>query len=414
MDRAVLHCDMNNFYASVECLHNPSLRGKPVAVGGDEDARHGIVLAKNYEAKKYGIKTGEALWEARKKCPNLITVKARHDVYLRFSKMAREIYERYTDKIESFGIDECWLDITGCENYLKKTAAEVADDIRETIKFELGVTVSVGVSWNKIFAKLGSDLKKPDATTVITRDNYKQKIFTLPAEDLLYVGRQTQKKLNAVGIKTIGDIAMADRKALTNMLGVWGEQLWNSANGYDTSPVNANGAEAMVKSVGNSTTCRRDLNNENEVRMMIMVMAESVAARLREQWLKGQVISVYIRDKHLVTWGKQHKINEPTFISSEIVDTAMKLFAQHYDFKEPIRSVGVTVSDLSSADEVRQTSLFESEAERQKAEKLELLVDDLRRRFGHRVISKGLLLADKALTNLNPKVDLINPFNGKL
>jgi len=414
MDRAVLHCDMNNFYASVECLHNPSLRGKPVAVGGDEDARHGIVLAKNYEAKKYGIKTGEALWEARKKCPNLITVKARHDVYLRFSKMAREIYERYTDKIESFGIDECWLDITGCENYLKKTAAEVADDIRETIKFELGVTVSVGVSWNKIFAKLGSDLKKPDATTVITRDNYKQKIFTLPAEDLLYVGRQTQKKLNAVGIKTIGDIAMADRKALTNMLGVWGEQLWNSANGYDTSPVNANGAEAMVKSVGNSTTCRRDLNNENEVRMMIMVMAESVAARLREQWLKGRVISVYIRDKHLVTWGKQHKINEPTFISSEIVDTAMKLFAQHYDFKEPIRSVGVTVSDLSSADEVRQTSLFESEAERQKAEKLELLVDDLRRRFGHRVISKGLLLADKALTNLNPKVDLINPFNGKL
>lgn len=259
MERVILHCDMNNFYASVECLHNPSIRGKPVAVCGDAELRHGIVLAKNYIAKSYGIKTGDVIWEARQKCKDLVVISANFPLYLRFSQLARKIYERYTDQIESFGIDECWLDVTGSSCF--GTGEQIANEIREAIKFELGCTTSIGVSWNKIFAKLGSDMKKPDATTVISKDNYKDTIFKLPAEDLLYVGRTTNAKLKKLNINTIGDVAQADIEFLKMRLGKWGEYLWIFANGYDQSNVSLNGAESVIKSVGNSTTTIRDLEN---------------------------------------------------------------------------------------------------------------------------------------------------------
>ena len=218
LNRTILHSDMNNFYASVECLYNPKLRGKPLAVGGDAEARHGIILAKNYEAKRFGVQTGEALWQAKQKCRELIIVEPHYDKYIRFSQMAREIYGEYTDQVESFGLDECWLDVTGSEK-LFGTGRQIADQIRERIKFELGITASVGVSFNKVFAKLGSDMKKPDATTVIPPDSFREKVWPLPVNELLYVGRATHRKLHTYGVNTIGDLAKADVNFLKLVFG---------------------------------------------------------------------------------------------------------------------------------------------------------------------------------------------------
>lgn len=301
MDRAILHSDMNNFYASVECLYRPELREKPVVVGGDPEQRHGIVLAKNGIAKKFGIKTGEAIWQARQKCSFLVALPPDFKKYLRFSRRAKEIYSDYTDQIEPFGIDEAWLDVTGSSG---KTGEEIAQEIRQRIKDELGVTVSIGVSWNKIFAKLGSDYKKPDAVTAITRNNYRDIVWPLPASDLLYVGRATESKLKGVGINTIGDIALSDAKFLKSRLGKWGEYLWSFANGLDSSPVVRAGDEAIIKSIGNSTTTPRDLVNEEDVKMVVYLLGESVASRMREHGFKARTVALYVRDNELRSYGK--------------------------------------------------------------------------------------------------------------
>lgn len=407
MDRVILHCDMNNFYASVECLHNPSLADKAVAVCGNVELRHGIVLSKNNLAKSCGVKTGEAIWEAKVKCPNLVVVAANFSEYLRYSQMARNIYERYTDRIESFGIDECWLDVTASTG-LFGNGEKIANEIRQAIKYELGCTVSIGVSWNKIFAKLGSDMKKPDATTVISKENYKNLVFGLPAQELLYVGRATQKKLNKCNINTIGDIANTDVSFLKSFLGKAGECLWTYANGYDMSQVRMGGEHSQAKSVGNSTTTARDLLNRHDVLMVVTVMSESVATRMREQWLKGRVISLYIRDNKLNCWGKQMKIEQPTFLSSVIISTAMKLF-DTYDMQQPIRSIGVTVSDLSTADSSRQLNMFLQQEE--KAETLEITIDSIRQRFGHDAIKRATVYVDERLTDMNPKEDNVSAFS---
>lgn len=410
MERIILHSDFNNFYASVECLYNPSLKNKAVAVCGDENLRHGIVLAKNYVAKKFGIKTGDVIWQAQQKCRDLVIVPANFERYLRFSKLAHKIYEEYTDKIESFGIDECWLDVTSSSKIFGGGEL-IANTLRERLKFELGITASIGLSWNKIFAKLGSDMKKPDATVVISKENYKEKIFHLPASDLLYVGRATSSKLEKLNINTIGDIATADVQVLKERLGKWGEYIWTFANGLDTTPVSHNLAESVIKSVGNSTTTVRDLQDENDVKMIISVLAESVASRLREQGLKGQVISLYLQNTNLQSFGKQMKIKEPTFLSAEIIKQAISIFKNSYDFTLPIRNVGIRVSDLSPANSPHQISIFLSEEQRIKAEKIEKAVDELRRRFGHFIIRRAVEHFDKNLTMLNPKQEhVIHPF----
>ena len=267
--RTILHVDLNSFYASVECLYHPELRNLPVAVTGDVEARHGIILAKNQLAKQFNVKTGEAIWQAKQKCPKLICLPADYRKYLRFSRLAKTICADYTDRIESFGIDENWLDIGGSAQ-LFGTGPEIADTIRRRFREELGITASVGVSYNKIFAKLGSDMKKPDATTVITADNFREKVWPLPVEDLLYVGRATQRKLNSRMIKTIGDLANADLRTLKILLGVWGEVLHQYANGMDNSPVRLSGEESIVKSIGNSTTTLRDLVNEDDAKMIFL------------------------------------------------------------------------------------------------------------------------------------------------
>lgn len=404
MERVILHADLNNFYASVECLHRPEIRNKPVAVCGNQEARHGIVLAKNYLAKATGIQTGEVIWQARRKCPDLVVVPPNYPLYLRYSRLARSIYGDYGDQVEPFGLDEAWLDVTGSQ-HICGDGKKIADEIRERIKYEMGVTASVGVSWNKIFAKLGSDLKKPDATTAITRENYQQVVWPLPADELLYVGRATRRKLAYYGICTIGDIAGADPLFLKSRLGKWGEVLWAFANGCDNSPVTLMGEESIIKSIGNSITTPRDLKTDEDVWMTICILTESVAARLREQGFKCRTVHVYVRDKDLFTCGFQGKFTKPTNLSKNLAEKAMALFREHYNWDNPIRSLGVRGCDLVTADANEQLALFCDETRRIRQENLELTVDILRRRFGNLAIQRAVLLQDSDLRSINPKED---------
>ncbi len=403
MERVILHIDQNNFYASVECLYNPALRDKPVAVGGDVEQRHGIVLAKNMIAKRFDVKTGEALWQARQKCPNIVFVPPHFDRYLRFSKLAKELYLQYTDQVEAFGLDECWLDITGSV-HLFGDGKTVADQLRERVKFELGLTASVGVSFNKIFAKLGSDYKKPDATTVITRDNYKQIVWPLPVSDLLYVGRATEAKLRRYGICTIGELANANPDLIQRWLGKNGIMIWRFANGLDYSPVATIESKIPIKSIGNSTTTPRDLITDEDVKVTMTVLCESVAARLREQQANCSTVQISIRDNQLYSYERQVKLDFPTCACSLIQEKAFELYKIHHKDGRPIRSIGVRACDLSSAD-IRQLSLLPEELRAQKLIDLECAMDTIRRRFGNFSIRRGNTLVDTKLSNLDPKKD---------
>ena len=397
MKRCVLHIDCNKFYAS-------ELRDKPMAVGGDPENRHGIILTKNEIASKYGLTVGEPLWKARQKCPDLVVVPPNYPLYLRFSALARKIYEDYSEFIEPFGLDECWLDVTGSE----KSGEEIAHEIRKRVKSQLGITVSVGVSFNKVFAKLGSDYKKPDAVTVIDESNYKDIAWSLPCGDLLMVGRSAQKKLNAYGINTIGDLADTDVAVLKSLFGKNGEMLHSFANGTECSPVRHKDEISDVKSVGNSTTAPRDLVNEEDVKTVFRVLCESVSTRLREKGLKGRVVTIYVRDKELSSFSRQMKIPANTDISTEIFYYAMKLFCTNYFWNKPIRSLGVSVSDF---DVTYEQFDFEKTVEnREKQERLETAVDSLRRRFGNYCIGRACQLKDTELSKFNPHEEhIIHP-----
>jgi DNA polymerase IV len=404
MDRVILHCDLNSFYASVECLHHPEYRNVPMAVGGDVEKRHGIILAKNQLAKKAGVTTGEALWQARQKCPDLILVKPNFSQYLRFSRMVRAIYADYSDKIESFGIDEVWIDVTE-SIHLFGTPKALADEIRERVKLELGVTISIGVSFNKVFAKLGSDYKKPDATTEITRENMEKIVWPLPIEDLLYVGRATTQKLHLLGIYTIGDCALTDVSILKRRLGKWGEYLWRFANGQDNSPVSVQNYEPLVKSIGNSTTCPRDLRSLQDVRIVTYILAESVAARLKEAHLMAGVISIGVRDIHLKGFTRQVKLSQPTHLSDDIAQAAMNLFDKNVDFTTPLRSIGVKASDLSVIELPVQLDLFTDQEAHQRALNLENTIDVIRERYGFNSVQRLMMKEDPLLSQFNPKQD---------
>ena len=398
-DRCVLHIDMNNFFATVECRGRDDLVGKPVAVGGDAEARHGIILAKNYEAKSYGIRTGESIVEAKKKCPKLVILPAHYDEYIKVSRAAREIYADYTDLIESFGIDECWIDVTDSE-YLFGGGEKIADEIRARVKRELGVTVSVGVSFNKVFAKLGSDLKKPDATTVISRENFKSTVWTLPAEELLFVGRSTKRRLNTLGIFTIGDLANADGDLLLRFLGKNGIMLQNFALGRDNAPVLRNEAAYPVKSVGNSTTAPRDIKTEREAQIVFAVLCESVAVRLRAEGKKCTTVRISVRSSDLSWFSKQCRV-EATFSEREIYRAAVGLYRESFKGGS-VRSLGVCGADLCPERD-EQISIFDGETVgRARLEVLERTTDTIRSRFGKYAIRRGLMLEDVSLSGFCP------------
>ena len=404
--RTILHADLNNCYASIEMLHHPKLRGRPLAVGGSAEERHGIILARNYEARPFGIKVGQALWEARKLCPSLVIVPPDYEKYLRVSRLFRNILSDYSPQVEPFGLDESWADVSkysGGSGRIDGIGGKIADEIRSRVKDEIGVTVSVGVSWNKIFAKLGSDIKKPDATTVITEDNYREVVWPLPAEDLLGVGRATKTKLAKYGINTIGGIANCNPEYLKSWFGKWGLFLHTYANGLDSSPVTETGDENVIKSVGNSSTCPRDLENDEDAHIVFQNLAESLAERMRELGLQARTVEISLRRNDLTGFIRQKTLDRPTHISTELCCAAMQLLRANYNWELPLRSIGIRGANLIPIGSARQLSLFTDEIRREKAERLEYTIDTIRGRYGHFAIDRALLRLDGVLGKLNPK-----------
>lgn len=385
MERTILHCDMNNFFASVECTLDKSLRGHPVAVGGEQENRHGIILAKNYEAKAYGVQTGEALWQAREKCPELIIVHPHYEQYLKYSQLARRIYADYTGFVEPYGMDECWLDVTGCTRKYGSGEA-LAHEIRNRIKSELGVTVSVGVSFNKIFAKLGSDMKKPDAVTVIPKETFRDRIWHLPASDLLGVGRATERALNAYGIHTIGELAQAPGDLIKKRLGKCGLMCIAYANGLDCSPVAPVDFDAPVKSVGHGVTTREDLESPGDVKCVILSLSQTIGAKLRLYEKRAGSIQICIRNNQLGISQWQCPLNTRTNSENAIASAAFSLFSRTYDWRYPIRSVTVRAIDLHPEYEPEQLDIYGDSARVEKRERLEYAADEIRRRFGRYAI----------------------------
>lgn len=382
MNRTILHSDCNCFYASVELLHHPELRGKPVAVGGDPEVRHGIVLTADYTAKRYGVKTGMALWQAKQVCPDITFLPPRMDLYLRFSRMAQEISSR--------------------------------------MKKELGITVSVGVSFNKIFAKLGSDYKKPDAITTMYEDEFQRKAWCLPVSDLLYVGNATNKKLYSMGIRTIGDLAKSDETLLVRKLGKMGSILWAFANGYDESPVKLENTSAPVKSVGNSTTTPRDMETDEDVKIVLYILAESVAARLRENGFRCRTVEISVRDKELFHFSKQVKLQNASNITKEIAEAGYRLYKDNYRlpaddkelkssrpefFQKPLRSIGIRGTDLVTDYFWEQLDMFMDPQAREKQMKMDETVDIIRKRFGFYSVQRGLMYRDRILSACDAKSD---------
>lgn len=385
MDRVILHCDCNSFYASVELLSHPELRDKPVAVGGDSESRHGIILAKNEAAKKYKVQTAETIWQAKKKCPDLILLPPHHEQYAKYSKIINGIYTEYTDLVEPFGIDESWLDVTSTYMMFARTPYEFAQIIRKRVKEETGLTVSIGVSFNKIFAKLGSDYKKPDAVTEINRDNYKDIVYPLPIQDMIYVGKTTQKALNDIGVFTIGRLARMPQELLENMFGKHGADLYRSANGLDDSPVTNYYDEKEIKSIGSGSTFAKNLSEMGEIKPALISLSEDVGARLRKNKMYANGVQLRIKYPDFRVIQRQTKIHS-TDVTAEIYDTAVKLFGENADLSEGIRALTVTAIDLSKEKTGVQTSLFDdvtdADKKRDKREKLQSTIDGIRMKFG--------------------------------
>ena len=385
--RTILHCDLNGFFASVSEKLNPELKKVPMAVAGNEENRHGIILAKNELAKGFNIKTAETIWSAKKKCPDLVIVPPLHSEYAAYSKLVNKLYCNYTDMVEPFGIDESWLDVTASKN-LFGDGKRIADELRGRVKSELDLTISVGVSFNKIFAKLGSDYKKPDATTVITMDNYKEIVHPLPVADLLFVGGKTAKKLELFRIKTIGDLANTKKEILINALGKQGELIWDYANGLDNDPVKTIYDEHEIKSVGNGITFKRDLIGYEDIKTGVMMLADEVSTRLRKHGFECFVICVSIKDPEFKTVQRQKTLAKPTCLSTEITKNVMALIKTNWNEKKPVRLITVTAKSLVKAGSSEQISIFNSTADN-KQEKLEKAMFELREKYGNKIIESG-------------------------
>ncbi len=392
MDRVILHCDMNGFFASVELLDYPQLKDKPMAVCGNPDNRHGIILAKNEIAKSYGVVTAETLWQARKKCPQLQTVPPHHDKYRHYSKLINEIYLRYTDMVEPFSVDESWLDVTGSLR-LFGTGRQIADTLRETVKKELGLTLSAGVSFNKIFAKMGSDYKKPDATTVITRENFKSLLWPMDIGSMFFVGKATARKLHDFGIKTIGELAMSDKKMISSLLGKQGGVIHDYANGLDMTPVLRYDQLEKIKSIGNGTTFRRNLQGPDDIKVAVMGLSDTVATRLRKHKMKAFGVKVDIKDPDFKVISRQQQLDNPTNLTEIIADTAMKIIKRSWQMRNPIRMLTVTAINLCDENQSQQLSLFSDENIMvEKGEKIERTMDDIREKFGSGAINFGSVI----------------------
>ena len=389
-DRTILHCDCNGFYASVECLLNPKLKDVPMAVCGNPENRHGIILAKNELAKKFNVKTAETIWQAKRKCPDLVLVPPHHDEYEKYSKIVTKIYERYTDQVEPFGIDESWLDVTDSV-HLFGSGKEIADELRKTVSSEVGLTISVGVSFNKVFAKLGSDYKKPDATTVISRDNFNSIVYPLPVSSLLYVGKSAQEVLNKLHIYTIGDLAGSDKSLIAAKLGKMGETIHDYANGIDNDPVKSIYEGREIKSVGNGMTFKRDLVGLSDISVSVHALADTVASRMRRYKVKCMTVQVTIKDPKFKVISRQKTLTVPTFLAKEIADISLNIIKSCWNLNSPIRMLTITGSNLIPEDQDvgEQLSFFDIEERnnKEKRQKLEATIDKIREKFGKNAVS---------------------------
>lgn len=398
MERIILHSDINNCYASIECLYDESLRGKAIAVAGSVEARHGIVLAKSEQAKHFGVKTGDTVWQAQRKCRDLILIPPHFERYIQYSKLVRDIYRRYTDEIEPFGLDEAWLDVTGSRG-LFGNGVTIANDIRTSIFKELGLTVSIGVSFNKVFAKLGSDLKKPDAVTEITRQDFREKIWNLPAQSMLGCGSATVKKLQKYGIYTIGQLAACDVQFLKSVFGKGGEIIWQYANGLDTAQVCPDGFVPVSKSIGHGTTCTRDLTTAREVWLVMLSLSQEIGRRLFTEHLAATAVQISVKNNALFVRQYQHPLPLPTQSAFEIAQASFSLFQEVYKWELPVRSV--TVRAISLVDETVpvQTDLFSDFARHAQQEKLDAAVRGIRAVFGKNSIFNACLLEENAISH---------------
>ncbi len=389
-ERVILHCDCNSFYASVELLQHPELREKPVAVAGSRDDRHGIILAKNEAAKRFNVKTAETVWQAKRKCPELILLPPHHREYRRWSDVLNTIYESYTDLVEPFGIDESWLDVTGSWQLFGQSPLEVANRLRNEVRGATGLTISVGLSFNKVFAKLGSDYKKPDATTEITRENYRDILWPLPVPAMLYVGHRAAETLAGLGIATIGDLAAADPVLLVQVLGKQGTLLSTYARGEDASPVARAGEYEPPKSVGNGLTFRRNLVGHRDLRTAVGALADEVAGRLRRHKLYAAGLQVQIKNPELKSISRQAPLPYATNLAKDLTNAAMALIAQNWDLAKPVRMITVTAQNLSDTPFAEQTSLFgPSAGMNEKRRKLEDSIDGIREKYGKSAILEG-------------------------
>ena len=391
-DRIILHCDLNCFFASVELLDKPALQNVPVAVCGDPASRHGIILAKNEPAKRMGVQTAETVWQAKQKCPHLILLPPHHSLYADYSRRVNTIYGQYTDLVEPFGIDESWLDVTGSLHLFGGDARQLADDIRARLRQELRLTISVGVSFNKVFAKLGSDYKKPDATTVISRENWRDMVWPLPVGDLLFVGRAARRTLSQFGVETIGQLAACKPELLEQLMGKAGLQLYLYANGLDDAPVRPQHEQEPVKSVGNSTTFPENLTRWEQVRGGLQMLCDSVAARLRQQGLYCGGVAVGVRDAQFRTVSRQMRLPGPTHLMRDIYGAALELTGRIWKAPNPVRLLSVTALYITdSADSYQQLDLLagDATARDRRQEQLESAMDAIRGKYGRDAISFG-------------------------
>ena len=403
-ERAILHSDANCFYASVETVLDPYLRDKAIAVCGSTDERHGIVLAKSEKAKRAGVKTGMANWQAKGLCPDLIIVPPQYDYYLKFSRYLHNIYKRYTDLVEPFGMDECWLDVTGN----KRDAFQIAEEIRQTVKDELGLTVSIGVSFNKVFAKLGSDMKKPDAITEITRDNFKEKVWPLNCSELLYCGRATTAKLGKIGVRTIGDIARLPMDIMQSKLGKNGVMLWKYANGLDNSRVAHEDYSVPAKSVGHGITCVTDILTVDEAKKVIVALSQDIGYKLRLMHLRARSVHLCVRDSKLNWCGWQVEVEFPTQDENAISHEAFKILEDNYKWRNPIRSLTVSAIQLENVDTPTQLGIFYNNIAHEKREHINHTIDIIRNNYGKRAIIPAIIL-DEAKMPRGKDCDIIMP-----
>lgn len=382
--RIIFHVDVNSAFLSWNAVYalqhgaKVDLRKLPSIVGGNQATRHGIVLAKSIPAKKYGIQTGEPVVSARRKCPNLVVSPPDYLLYMKCSQSMIEILKEYSDKIQIFSIDECFIDMTCMQRLLGRDYHKIATEIKDRIKNELGFTVSVGISTNKLLAKMGSDLQKPDAVVTLFPEEVKEKMWPLPVRDLYMCGKATEKKLHSMGIYTIGDLARTEPEYLKYKLKSWGEMLYNFAHGIEDSEVNPNGSIPYIKSIGNSCTIHFDVEDYDTAHKVLLSLVETVGMRLRHGNFCCRLIQVSIKTNELISYSHQRKFEVPTDCTNAIYEEACRLFDNAWK-GEPIRHLGVRVSELCGNDFI-QLSLFDKDW--QKHRLIDRAIDEIRMKYG--------------------------------